>query len=202
MSIWDDYKGSSLNPLNMFSHDDPSKAANNYLNQIPGVGHKNYDPFVNEGKTAGGILQGEYGKQLDPTTFMDQIMQHYNQSAGAKYKTDLLGRGIGSTAAAGGIAGTPEHQREYGQMASDISSEDMQKYFDNTMGIYNNGIKGEQDVYGHGFDATKELTDLLGGTLSSQAGGAYGEAQSKNADRQALMQALIKALSQGAGVGA
>ncbi len=82
------------------------------MNQIPGVGHQYYDPFVNEGKEAGGVLKGQYSRMLDPTSFMDDIMGHYKQSEGAKYQTEQLGRGIGATAAAGGIAGTPEHQRQ------------------------------------------------------------------------------------------
>ena len=199
MSMWDDYKGSTLNPLNFFMREDPTKAANKYNNQIPGVGHKYYDPFITGGQEAGGVLKGEYNKMLDPTAFMDQIMQHYQTSKGAQYQQDKLGRGIGSTAAAGGIAGTPEHQREYGEMASDINSKDMQEYLQNALGIYGGGIKGEQDFYGKGYDASKEMADLLGGNLASQGSMAYKGAQQTNMDRQALMNALMKALGQAAG---
>lgn len=202
MSIWDDYKGSNLNPLNMFSREDPSKQANKYMDQIPGVGRKYYDPFINEGKQAGDVLKGEYGKQLDPTTFMDQIMQHYQTSKGAQYEQDKLGRGIGSTAAAGGIAGTPEHQREYGEMASDINSKDMQQYLMNALGIYGGGISGEKDFYDKGFDASKDMTDLVGGTLASKGTMAFQGATQTNMDRQAFMNALMKALASGAGSGA
>ena len=33
---------------------DPSGAANKYLNQIPDVAHKGYDPYVNQGLDASG----------------------------------------------------------------------------------------------------------------------------------------------------
>lgn len=202
MSMWDDYKNSSASPwglADMFNYDDPAKAANQYNDQIPGVGHKYYDPFISGGQEAGGRLKGEYNKMLDPTAFMDQIMQHYQTSKGAQYALDKGTRGIGATAAAGGIAGTPEHQREYGEMASDINSKDMQQYLQNALGVYGGGIKGEQDFYGKGYDASKEMADLLGGNLASQGTMAYGGAQQKNMNRQALMNALMKALGSAAG---
>jgi hypothetical protein len=205
MSLWDTYKNSPFSPwgvADMFHNDDPSKSANEYMNKIPKVGHDAYDPYINEGRDAAGRLKGEYGKMLDPTTFMDEIMKHYSESQGAKYETDKLGRGIGATAAAGGIAGTPEHQRAYGEMAGEISSKDMQQYLQNALGIYGGGIKGEQDFYGKGFDASKELADLLGGNLGSQGTMAYGATQQKNMNRQALMNAIVKALGSAAGAAA
>ena len=194
MSIWDDYKGSILNPINLFAREDPSKEANKYLSQIPAVGRQSYNPFIQGGQEAGGILKNEYQKQLNPTAFIDEIMKHYQTSQGAQYLQDKLGRGIGATAAAGGIAGTPEHQQEYGELANN-----MQQYLMNALGVHGAGITGEENFYNKGYDASKELADLLGGTLSSQGTLGYMGAQQKNTDRNALLNALVKALSQGSG---
>lgn len=181
------------------TNEDPAKAANKYLSQIPGVGKQYYNPFIDRGARAGNLLEGEYGKLLDPTAFMDSIMGKYKMSEGAKYQTDQLGRGIGATAAAGGFAGTPEHQKEYGEMADKIMSGDMQQFLQNALGIYGKGLSGEEGFNQQGYDASSALADLLGGTLASQGTMAFQGTQQKNANNQALFSALAKALATGAG---
>lgn len=185
----------------MFRREDPKKEANRYLSQIPGVGRQYYDPFIQGGRRAGSLLEGEYGRMLKPTSFIDDIMKNYQMSEGAKYQRDQLGRGIGATAAAGGYAGNPEHQREYGEMAQGIMSKDMQQYLQNALGVYGGGISGEQDFYNKGYGASGSMADLMGGNLSSQAGLAFQDASQSNASRDAFRNALMKALTQGAGAG-
>jgi len=199
MSIWDDYKGSMANPLNLFKREDTTRDANKYLDQIPQVGHNSYDPFVQGGQQAGGVLQGEYGKMLNPNDFIANIMRGYQMSPGAKYQKDQLTKGIGSTAAAGGYAGTPEHQQQWGDMAEKLSSQDMQQFLQNALGVYGAGVKGEEGFYGKGYEATGSLNDILSNKLSSQAGLSFQSASQTNASRDAFMSALMKALGQGAG---
>lgn len=201
MPSFEGLKNGPMNPFYMWERDDPSKEANKYLNQIPGMGRQYYNPFIERGGRSGNILEGEYGKLLNPSSFMDDIMKNYSTSAGAQYEHDKLSKGIGSTAAAGGFAGTPEHQRQYGESADKIMSGDMQQYLQNALGIYGKGISGHEHFFDKGYDASSSLADLLGGTLSSQAGLAFQSATQKNADRQALFNAMAKAFSQGAGAG-
>lgn len=186
----------------MFQRDDTAKQANKYLDQIPGMGKQYYNPFIERGERSGNTLEGEYGKLLNPTSFMDDIMKNYSTSAGATYERDKLGKGIGATAAAGGFAGTPEHQRSYGEMADKIMSGDMQQYLQNALGIYGKGLGGEENFFNKGFDASSSLADLIGGKLSSQAGLAFKSGSDRNADRSALMNAIVKALAQGGGAAA
>lgn len=199
MSIWDTYKSSSLNPINLFDREDPKGEANKYLSQIPGVGQKYYNPFIERGGRAGNTLEGEYGKLLDPTSFIDNLMNNYSLSKGAQYKKDQLGRDINATAASGGFAGTPEHQKEYGELSDNIMSQDMQQYLQNALQVYGGGLSGEEGLYGKGFEASGSLADLIGGTRASQAGLAFQDANQTNNRRDAFMNALMKALSQGAG---
>lgn len=201
MGLFDSIKNVATMPLRGFGigQRDPAKDANKYLDQIPGIGRQYYDPFINQGREAGNILKDQYGRMLDPSKFMDDIMKNYKMSEGATYKRDLLGKGIGSAAAAGGFAGTPEHQREYGSMADEIMSGDMQQYLENALGIHGRGISGEQDFYNKGFNASGSLADMIAGVLGSKSGLAYQSGQQKNMNEQALMQALMKALATGAG---
>lgn len=203
MSIWDTWKNINAPILNGFGigQRDPAKDANRYLDKIPGIGHNAYDPFINQGREAGGILKDQYGRMLDPSSFMDSIMKNYSTSAGANYKRDQLGKGIGATAAAGGIAGTPEHQREYGEMADNIMSDDMQQYLQNALGVYNRGLGGEENFYDKGFQSSGSLADMLAGAMGSKSGLAYQSGTQKNMNQQALMQAIMKAFAMGAGGG-
>lgn len=199
MGFFDNFKDSPLNPFYMFQRDNPQKDANKFMNPIPGVGKQYYNPFIDRGARAGNQLEGEYGKMMNPTSFMDDIMKNYKMSAEAQYEQDKLGKGIGATAAAGGFSGTPEHQTEYGEMAGKIMSGDMQQYLQNALGIYNQGIGGEEGFYNKGYDASSSLADLIGGNMASQGGLAFKAGSDRNADRGALMNAIIKAFTQGGG---
>lgn len=199
MSLWSDYKGSVINPLNLFLREDPMREANRYLKDIPGVGENFYSKYIQQGDKAGSTLSKIYSDMLSPTSFIDNIMKNYSMSKGAQYQKDQLSRGIGSTAAAGGYAGTPEHMREFGEMADKIMSGDMQQYLQNALNVMRTGMGGEQDFYNKGYDSTRTLADLIGNTLSSQAGLSFQNANQQNAQRDAFFNALIKALSSGAG---
>lgn len=193
MSFWDTFSRITGN------ENDPAKEANRYLNKIPGIGKDYYNPFIERGGRAGSTIEGEYGKLLHPTSFIDEIMKNYSISPGAQYEREQLGKGIGNTAAAGGFAGTPEHERAYGEMADKIMSGDMQQYLQNALSVYNKGLTGEEGLFGKGFDASSAIADMLGGNLASQGTLAYQSAQQKNANNSALFNALAKALASGAG---
>lgn len=179
---------------------DPQAAASQYLDQIPGVGHDAYDPYIQRGQRAGGRIEDQFESLLsDPTALMNHIMENYQTSDQYGYQKDQLGRELGATAAAGGVAGTPYHQQQQGEMVQGLLSKDMSDYLSNALGLYRTGLSGEQDLYGKGMGASSSLADMEGGALSSKAGLAYEDAKSKNANRNALISSLLKAAGTGAG---
>lgn len=180
----------------------PANAAQPYLQQIPGVGHQYYDPYIQQGQQAGQTLQGEYGKQLDPSSFMDHIMGQYKQSEGYKGRQGDLMKQMAAVAGQGGYAGTPMAQQQYGEQANKLMADDQQQYLQNALGIYNQGIGGEREVAERGYGASGSLADMLGGALGSQATNAFGGQQQMNQNRQAMMSAFMKMLGQGASAGA
>lgn len=177
----------------------PANAAMPYLNKIPGVGEKYYNPYIEQGQQAGGMLSEQFQKLMsDPTGFINQLQSQYKPSEGYQFKRGELEKGLGAAAAAGGLAGTPYHQQEYGQMADKLLSEDMQQYLQNALGVYGTGLQGEQDFYNKGFQASGSLADMLAGNLNQQGGLAFqGSAFNKQQQNQ-LIQALMQALG-GAG---
>lgn len=188
--------------LGLSSSQNPANAAQPYLQQIPGVGHQYYDPYVQQGQQAGQTLQSEYGKQLDPATFMNQLMEQYKPSEASQFRKDDLMKEMAAISGQGGYAGTPMAQRQYGEQANRIMSEDQQQYLKNALGIYDQGIEGERDIYNKGYGASGSMADLLGGTLGSQATmGFEGQAQ-QNKNRQELIAAFGKLLGQAGAGGA
>lgn len=180
--------------------DSPMDAANQYLNQIPGVGHKGYDPYVNAGLDASGRTKSIYESLMnDPTAFINKLMEGYKPSEGYQFQKEELTKDLSNTAAAGGVAGTPMDQHNQGREIQKLLSGDMQQFLQNILGTFNTGLQGEEGIATRGYDASKNLTDLLGGALNQQGGLAFQDQQQKNQNRNDLWKMFGKAL--GAGVG-
>lgn len=178
----------------------PMNAANQYLNQIPGVAHQGYDPYVNAGLDASGKTKSQYEDLMgDPTAFLNKLMEGYKPSEGYQFQKDQLGKEMRNTAAAGGIAGTPQDQLNQAEGIQGLLGKDMQQFLANALGIYRTGLEGEEGIAGRGFDASGKLTDALGGALNQQGGLAFQDQQQKNKNKNDLWSMFGKAL--GAGVG-
>lgn len=188
-------------------YEDPAGAAKPYLDQIPGVGHTYYDPYIDQGHESGKNVHGQYENLMnDPQGFIDALMKNYKTSEGYNYAKDELGRSMSNTAAAGGIAGTPFDQKNQATQIQGLLSKDQQQYLENALGVYGRGLKGEEGESERGYNASGKMTDLIGGALNQQGGLAFNSARSKNAqnstDRNAVISALMKALGMGVGFAA
>jgi hypothetical protein len=191
MSLLDKIFGTGTNPAD---------AATPYLNNIPGIGHETYDPYVTTGKKAGGITQDMYEQLIsDPQGFINKLMEGYKPSEGYQFAKDELTSSLGNTAAAGGIAGTPLDQMNQGKEVQKLLSKDQQQYLENALGIFKTGLTGEEGVATRGFDAAKALGDLLGNNQATQAGLAFQGQSQQNANKNSLIQGILKALGGAAG---
>lgn len=178
----------------------PADAANPYLNQIPGVGHQYYDPYVNAGRDASSRTKSQYEELMsDPTAFMNKLMQGYKPSEGYQYQKDALTKEMGATSAAGGIAGTPMDQKAQAEGVQGLLGKDQQQYLQNAFGAFNTGLQGEEGIAGRGYNASGSLADLLGGALNQQGGLAFQGQSQKNSNQNGLFAALAKALGMGVG---
>jgi len=181
----------------------PADAASPYLNQIPGVGHNSYDPYINAGKTAGQNTQGQYESMMnDPTGFINKLMEAYKPSEGYQFQQGQLMRQMGNSAASGGFAGTPMDQMNQAQGTQGLLSQDMQQFLTNALGRYDTGLQGEQGIANRGYDATGKLNDMLGGNLNQQANLGFQGVQQQNANQAGLFKALSQLLGMGIGGGA
>jgi hypothetical protein len=178
----------------------PMDAANKYLNQIPGIAHEGYDPYVEAGMDASGRTKTAYEHLMDdPSGFINKIMEGYHPSEGYQFQKDELTKTLGNTAASGGVAGTPQDQMNQGKGVQQLLSGDMQQFLQNILGAYKTGLEGEQGIANRGYDASGKLTDTLGSALNQQGGLAFQGVQQKNQNRNDLWSMFGKALGAGAG---
>jgi hypothetical protein len=184
----------------LFGGKNPADAAMPYLNQIPGVGHDAYDPYIGAGQTAGQNTQNQYeGLMNDPTGFINKLMQGYNTSEGYQFSKDQLTKEMGNTAASGGFAGTSYDQQQQGAGIQGLLSKDMQQFLSNALGVYGTGLQGEQGIADKGYDASGKLADILGGSLNQQGGLAFQGQSQQNANKTSMINSLVKALGMAAG---
>jgi len=178
----------------------PANAANKYLDQIPGVSHEGYDPYINRGQEAGGIMSDQFGKMSqDPTAFINELMKGYQESDGYKYQQDQMGRAAGNTAAAGGMRGSAQDTQNQQQITQGLLGQDMQQYLSNLLGAQKTGLEGEQSIYNTGFNASQGLTGDLTNILGQQGGLAYQGAQNKNKQQQDWLKALMSGIGTAGG---
>lgn len=178
----------------------PKDAANEYLNQIPGVAHQGYDDYINAGKDAGNKTKTAYEEMMnDPTGFINKLMGGYKESEGYKYQKDKLTQELGNTAAAGGIAGTPLDQMNQGEGVQKLLSADMQQFLTNVLGQHKEGLAGEEGIAERGYGASGKLTDTLGGALNQQGGLAFQNQQQNNQNKTDMWNMFGKVLGGAAG---
>lgn len=178
----------------------PANAAMPYINQIPGKAGQYLDPYFQAGKGALGPLQEQYAKLLgDPGSWMNKIGESYQQSPGFKAAMEQALTAGNHAAAAGGMAGTPQSQFQQMKMATDLSNQDYNNWMNNALGLYGQGLSGQQGMAGMGLQAGTSMADIIAQTLAQQGNMAFRGAQEKNSQKNSWLSGLGKIA--GAGLG-
>lgn len=195
MSMWDNYKdvqkfalpvgagslGAGLG--NLFSdYKNPADSAMPYMNQIPGVLKEYLNPYIARGNTAGNALEGQYGNLLnDPGGMVNKIGQGYQQSPGFKFALQQALQSAGHAQAAGGMAGSPQHEQTNMGLATNLANQDYGDWLQRALGLYGHGLQGEEGLYNTGAQTGVNLGQNLASILGNQANLAY---EGKNAENQ------------------
>src|SRR6185503_2560866 len=167
--------------------------AMSYLNQIPGATQPYYQPFINSGKDALETLTGQYGNLInDPNALYNKFSEGYTASPGYQTRLKEALQGITNAEAAGGMAGSPEHQQYAAQKAVDLSGKDFEDYLNHILGLYGAGLSGEQGLETQGYGASTGYGDILGSNLAQEGGLAYQGQAAQNANRSQLIGNAMK----------
>lgn len=166
----------------------PADKAQPYLNQIAPMAQQNLNPYISRGTEAGDTAYGEFNKLVqDPTAFLDSLFANYSMSEGFNNRRNEALRTARDAAATGGFSGTYGDQKLQTELADSLLSQDMQQWLNNVLGVYGTGLEGLQGFQNQGFNASTDLTNILGSTLGSQAGLAFQGQSQRNKNKMDLL---------------
>lgn len=181
-----------------FPGKDPYSKALKTFGKIPGEISPNYQPYIQAGQNALGQLQGQFGNlanmqpdlmnqfsQLtnDPNAILNRLGSGYQQSPGFKFQMEQGQNAINNAAAAGGMAGTPQHQQQAGTLANNLANQDFMQYLQNALGLFGTGLQGKSSLYGAGLSGLQNLTGL-----GAESGNQFSRALIDNLSNQGALQ--------------
>lgn len=159
----------------------PADKANQYINQIPGQTGQYFNPFFEAGKNQIGGLQDQYGSLMnDPGGKLNAIGANYKQSPGFQFALQQALNGSGNAAAAGGMAGSPEHEQQNMGIASGMASKDYNDWLQQATGLYGKGLSGSENMMNIGQQAGQSQADMIAQALAQQGNYAYEGQAAKN----------------------
>jgi hypothetical protein len=164
-----------------FLYDDPSKDANKYLEKLPGTVSPYYTPYTQAGQRQLPGLESQYGELVNnPGGKLNEIGAGFHESPGFQFALKQALSGAGHAAAAGGMAGSPQHEQQNMEIATQLGNQDYYDWLNPAVGMYNEGLQGSQGLYNTSASLSDALAKLLGGNLESKASNAYAGAANRN----------------------
>jgi hypothetical protein len=167
----------------MADYKNPYDSANKYYDQIPGQQHQAYDPWIN------------YGQQLTqhPGERLNEIGQGYHQSPGFQFALQQALQGSGHGAAAGGMAGSPQHEQQNMGIATNLANQDYNQWLQNALGLHNTG-------YQYGQQAGLQLGDNLSSNSAQRAKLAMERQNAENQHSGGIWGSLLGGAGTAAGM--
>lgn len=174
----------------------PAKAAMPYIDQIPGQTQPHYQPYEDAGAKALKDLQDRYGQLLnDPGAVYSKIGEGYKESPGYKLRLQKGMDAANNAMAMNSQLGTPQHQQLDAEVSENIASQDYNDYIKNVMGLYGQGMKGEEGINQQGYDANKSFADLIAQALGTKGQYAFGGQAGQNQMNSQSFANLISMIS-------
>jgi len=149
------------------------------------------NPFLQAGTGAIPQYQEWLNGMKDPSGFINNLMGQYKESPWAKYQQNQAMRAGMNAASAGGTLGSTPFIQQSQQNASNISSQDMQNWLGQVLGIntqYGGGLFGEM---GMGQNAANALTNMYGDMGRQMGEGAFGKRAGEQQDRNNIWGGLF-----------
>lgn len=164
-----------------WSYKNPADAASQYYQQIPGQTNQYYQPYFEAGKNQLPGLTEQYGQLMnDPGGKLNQIGGGFQQSPGFKFALEQALGGSGHAAAAGGMAGSPQHEQQNMELATQLGNQDYNNWLQQATGLYGQGLTGGQNMANQGQQAGQSQADMIAQALAQQGNLGYAGQQNKN----------------------
>ncbi len=160
----------------------PYQAAMDQYQQYGNRAQGAQNPFLQAGTGAIGNYQNWLQNQQNPSQFLNNLMGQYQESPWAKYQQQQALRTANNMGSATGLTGSTPLQLQAQQNASNISSQDMNNWLQNVLGINTQYGQGQQNLIGGGQGAANALTSLYSDMGKNLGEAAYGQEAGKQND--------------------
>lgn len=185
MSWWDDYTNTEKAGLGSGAASaiggffggsgNPGQSAGNAYQKYAQQGVNAQNPFLQAGTNAIPQYQAWLQGQSDPSTWINNQMNNYQQSPWAKYSQQQGMRAGENAASASGMMGSTPFMQQMQQNSQNISSADMQNWLANVMGINTQYGAGQQNMMQGGQGAANALSQMYGNMGDYMGGSAYNQ---------------------------
>lgn len=160
---------------------DAAKEANKYYSQIPGAMKPYYDPYIQAGNASIGPYQQMMQQMMqDPSAFINTMGQNYQKSPGYDWQMKQGQSAIANANAAGGMAGTPQHEQMSAEMSQGLAAKDYNDYMNRIMQGFGMGAQGTGNIFNTGASMSGDLATNLAQALMSQGNLAYSSSNNQN----------------------
>lgn len=184
-----------------FGGDDtnPANAAMPYFNQIPDILKKYLGPYAQAGQNILPDLEAQYNTLTnDPTGFINRMGEGYQKSPGYDFALKQGEQAINHAQAAGGMAGSPQHEQLAAQLAENLANQDFNNWLSKALGAYGMGIGGKANIYGMGGQMGSNLAENLSSNLMNQGGLAFQGQANQNQQWNDMLKMAMNAAMMGA----
>lgn len=169
----------------------PYRAAEKELGDFYNRGRDIQNPFMQYGLNAMPQMSQWLQGMKDPSGFINNLMGKYQESPWAKYSQEQGMRAAQNMGSASGLTGSTPLTQFAQQNAQNISSQDMQNWLGNVLGINTQYGTGLQNQVGVGQNAANALTGLTSDFGKSIAEMQYGAKAGDQQDRNSIWGGLF-----------
>jgi hypothetical protein len=162
-------------------HKSPSKEAGKIIGGVPSATAPHTAPWEESGKNVLPNLEEQYTQSMtNPGGKYNDIGSNYKESPGYKFALQQALQGGNNAAAAGGMAGSPQHEQEQMELAQNLANQDYYNYMEGATDIYKTGLTGGQNLSNQGQEAGKTQSDYVAQTMAQQANLKRAQEQEEN----------------------
>lgn len=174
----------------------PADNANKYLKQIPGQVKPLYQPYIDAGKNALPGYQDVMSQLLqNPDQFINKLGQGYKESPGYKWNVGQGEQAVSNANAAGGLAGSPQHEQQNAEMVQGLASKDYNEYMQRVLQGLGMGTQGTAGLINQGASSAGSLADALAQTLGAQGGLKYAGGTNQGNNNNDMIAQIVAAMS-------
>ncbi len=182
------------------NYHNPADEAAKFYKQVPGTIKPYYQPYIDQGRSVMPGLNNMYGQLTsNPGAFLNNLSQGYQQSPGYQFNLQQALGAANNAAAAGGMAGSLQHQQQAAGIASGLASQDYGNWLNHVLGLYDRGLSGQQGIEEQGYGASTDLGKNLAQALIGQGNLSYLGQENENTYHQNQIKDLLSLLSTAAG---